>query len=112
MKEYKFKPKSSKEFKIVRDYYVSNDHLQGIYFVIKDMETKEIFTRFLKKELISNEEEWEKKNLIDSTRFCMVVEAGEENKVLFQEGTLTVLNKTYGETKDYQAERITFFLKS
>lgn len=112
MKDFKFKPKSSKEYEIVRDYYVSNNHLQGIYFILKDSETKEVFARFLNKDLIKNEEVWIKKGLFKKKYFCTIVEGGDEDKAVHQTGIVSIHDKTYGETKTKEAERIVFYLKT
>lgn len=110
MKDVEFIANKSKDYKIIRDYYVSNDDLQGIYFVMLDESNNKVFNRFLKNDLINNDAIWKKKSVTNSTRFCMEIQLGEENKVVHEEGTLTVRNQNGGQ-KQYDAEKITFYMK-
>ncbi|MFP3725791.1 hypothetical protein U8V72_11375 [Priestia filamentosa] len=113
--ETRFTPLIKKEFTIIRDYYVSNDHLQGIYFVLYDEQTGELSTRFVKKEEISNEPNWIKKGKFSKELCSLIVEKGKgkENKVLVEKGTLSIRKKNaFGEysEKKKPSERVTFFL--
>lgn len=113
--ETRFNPLIKKEFTIVRDYYVSNDHIQGIYFVLYDEQNGELSTRFLKKEDISNEHKWMKKGKFNKELYSLIVEKGKgkENKVIVEKGTLNIRKKNaFGEysEKKKPSERITFFL--
>lgn len=117
-KEYEFHTKDKKEYVVIRDYYVSNNQLQGIYFVLLDTETNEISTRYLGKEYMNNKYEWRKKGalngLINPKFHTVGVEASAKPRVIFEKGTLTITKKKEGEvisSKTKDAYKSTFHIK-
>lgn len=113
--ETRFTPLTKIEFTVIRDYYVSNDHVQGIYFLLYDESTKELSTIFLKREDITNEVIWKKKGFFKKDLYSLVVEKGrgKENKVIIEQGSLNIRKKTaFGDIVDKKkpAERTIFYL--
>lgn len=113
--KYEFTSTHKKEYTIVRDYYVSNNHLQGIYFILYDEVTKELITRFLKKDIISNENTWSRKSVFNSMQYQLRVEKGNENKLVVERGLLTIKKENFignPVEKKHKAERIIFNLRN
>lgn len=113
--KYDFHAVNKKEYTIVRDYYVSNNHLQGIYFVLYNEKTKELVTRFLRKDLITNEDVWKAKSFLNSTQLQMKVEKGNENVLVVETGILTIKKENFFGNpvfKKRNAERIVFNLRN
>jgi hypothetical protein len=99
----------------LRDYYVSNDHIQGIFFILWDEAKGELITRFIKKEEINNQENWRKKGPWNKEFYSLIVEKGrgKETRVLLEKGMINIRKKSiFGEVinKRKPAERITFYL--
>lgn len=111
----KFKTRLKKEHPIIREYYVSNNQIQGIYFIMKNNSKKEIFTKFLEKDKINNQFIWRRTgNIFKQTFQSVGIEMGDENKLLIERGELIITKKNiFGQTKTkkHKAERSIFIIR-
>lgn len=113
--EAKFVPITKKEYTIVRDYFVSNDSVQGLYFLLYDESNNRLITRFLHKDDITDEQIWKKKKSWKKDVYTQIVEKGrgKENKVIVERGNLNIRKRNaFNEIveKKKPAERIIFYL--
>lgn len=107
-----FKPTESdtKTYEIIRDYYVSNGAVQGMYFIVRNLIDGEIKTVFLDKKDISDKFEPTKVNEGEYKLKALGVVVGEESMLIIEKGVWikkSVLNKEV----EIPAKKYTFQLK-
>lgn len=76
----------AKKYKILRDYFVSNGKVQGIYFVVKDYASSEIKRVFLNKEDMNNEFSPKKVSDEGVRLKAAGIEYGEVNQLIIEKG--------------------------
>jgi len=106
-----FTLESFQEYRILRDYYISNGDIHGIVFVIENKESGEVKTMFLEKEDVNNAFLWKKskKNEVDYQSFG--VEYGKEESILrIEMGKVTMKKKFSDKTVEAKAKKYRFIL--
>lgn len=93
-----FEPTHSetKKYNIIRDYFVSNGKIQGIYFLVQDLQSKEVKQIFLDKEDINNSYLPKKTKTEDEDNIRLKangVESGNENVLIIEKGFWKKKNK-------------------
>jgi len=106
-----FTLESFQEYRILRDYYISNGDIHGIVFVVENKESGEVKTLFLEKEEISNAFVWKKSKKTDVDYQSSGIEYGKEESILrIETGNLTMKKKFSEKTVDVKAKKYRFIL--
>lgn len=91
-----FKPEHEKTYNIIRDYYVSTDKTQGIYFIAEDKESGEMREFFLPRENMNNAFLPTKVKNQDVKYKLAGIETGQNSIIIIETGVLEK-NKKFGE---------------
>lgn len=99
-----------KEYKIIRDYYSEDKKKEGVFFVLTNPEGNQTFSKFLPKEQMNNNYEWEKVKGGDVHYTTAGIEYGKEPKLLVETGFIDVKTKFMKSEKTYTYRKFKFVL--
>jgi len=85
-----FKSEYIQEYKILRDYYVSDGELHGIQFILCNSESGEVKQFFLDKKYLSDIYIWEKSKKEEADYLAYGIEKGEATKLIIETGHITM----------------------
>jgi hypothetical protein len=107
-----YKPNEEKEYKIIRDYYTYFHKKEGVLFILADKDDNQTFSKFLPRDQMNNDYEWEKMKSGDVHYIAAGVESGNESKLIIETGFIKMKSRFSAQEKTYTYRRYRFILKN